>query len=167
MKLSEQGHVELGNGNVQREDWKEVCFRAKVRDGADQNGLMGWKSANSLFASNTCIGSSDAVAPSLSDTLLRANDFVRTWCILMYHPESQIFSSIPHPNLSHWLISIQSETPRAFIPTTLLVLHRLNLYYRTALALQTPFKKPSLCANRFRLSSPSALDLTKPHSAYT
>lgn len=97
MKVGEQGRVELGNGSVQREVWKRVCFRAKVRDGADQNGLMGWKSANSLFASNTCIGSSDAVAPSLSDTLLRANDFVRTWCILHVPPRVPDLQLNPSP----------------------------------------------------------------------
>jgi hypothetical protein len=40
MKVSEQGRVELGNGNVHREVWKGVCFRAEVRDGADQNRVQ-------------------------------------------------------------------------------------------------------------------------------
>jgi hypothetical protein len=73
--------MEMCRGTI----WKEVCFRAKVRDGADQNGLMGWKSANSLFAS------------SLSDTLLRANDFVRTWCILHVPPRVPDLQLNPSP----------------------------------------------------------------------
>lgn len=60
----------------------------------------------------------------------------------LVHPASHLFQT---------LISPQSHTS----------------HYLEPLAFHTPFKNPSRCANRFRLSSLSALDLTKPHSAYT
>src|SRR4051812_3528055 len=42
--------------------------------------------------------------------------------------------------------------------------HAHAIAYR--LALQTPFRKPSLCASLFRLSSLSPMARTKPHRAY-
>lgn len=65
--------------------------------------------------------------------------------------------------------SVSPPIPRPSNKLTIPHPHHLGTFparsYRARLPLHTLFKSPSLCASLFRLSSPSPIALTKPHSA--
>ena len=74
-----------------------------------------------------------------------------------------IKNQISHSSSPHLSFSLFPHNPR----NPLTHIFTYSPIYRCELPLHTFFTKPSRCASRFRLSSPSPMARTKPQSAYT